>query len=63
MLRLMLAASVFSSGGNLSGNGAVNLAVTDGAGWRVTGNSAVTALHAADGGKVDMTADADAFAL
>ena len=58
---LNTAASVFSGSSNLSGNGAVNLAVTDGAGWRVTGNSAVTALHAADGGKIDMTADADAF--
>ena len=58
---LNTAASVFSGSRNLSGNGAVNLAVTDGAGWRVTGNSAVTALHAADGGKIDMTADADAF--
>lgn len=55
------AASVFSGSSNLSGSGAVNLAVTDGAGWRVTGNSAVTALQAADGGKIDMTADADAF--
>lgn len=58
---LNTAASVFSGSSNLSGSGAVNLAVTDGAGWRVTGNSAVTALQAADGGKIDMTADADAF--
>lgn len=58
---LNTAASVFSGSSNLSGNGAVNLAVTDGAGWRVTGNSAVTALQAADGGKIDMTADAGAF--
>lgn len=58
---LNTAASVFSGSSNLSGSGAVNLAVTDGAGWRVTGNSAVTALQAADGGKIDMTADAGAF--
>lgn len=58
---LNTAASVFSGSSNLSGSGTVNLAVTDGAGWRVTGNSAVTALQAADGGKIDMTADAGAF--
>lgn len=58
---LNTAASVFSGNSNLSGSGTVNLAVTDGAGWRVTGNSAVTALQAADGGKIDMTADAGAF--
>lgn len=58
---LNTAASVFSGSSNLSGNGTVNFAVTDGAGWRVNGNSAVTALQAADGGKIDMTADAGAF--
>lgn len=58
---LNTAASVFIGSSNLSGNGVVNLAVTDGADWRVTGNSAVTALQAADGGKIDMTADAGAF--
>lgn len=58
---LNTAASVFSGSSNLSGNGTVNLAVTDGAGWCVTGKSAVTALQAADGGKIDMTADAGAF--
>lgn len=58
---LNTAASVFSGSSNLSGSGAVNLAVTDGAGWRVTGNSAVTALQASDSGKIDMTADAGAF--
>ena len=58
---LNTAASVFSGSSNLSGNGTVNLAVTDGAGCCVTGKSAVTALQAADGGKIDMTADAGAF--
>lgn len=53
--------SVFSGSSNLSGNGAVNLAVRDGAAWRVSGDSAVTSLQAADGGRIDMTADAGAF--
>ena len=59
---LNTADSVFSGSSSLlDASGVINLNVTDGASWRVTGDSTVTALQAADGGKIDMTADADAF--
>lgn len=59
---LNTASSVFSGSSSLLDvSGVINLAVTDGAAWRVSGDSAVTSLQAANGGKIDLTADEGAF--
>ena len=60
-VNLNTAGSVFNGSTSLYDDGVIELAVTDGAAWQLTGTSSVTDLKVAAGGKIDLSGDRGAF--